>query len=172
MHNKENTSAFGAETASSQDFKPKDSLHSNPLVALNFENRWESSWDASLQNLVVECSFDFDMISSRLNKLHQTTAFNPDVCRRRWGEIHKQRKQGKNGKESDKEKMDRIIRLSAPPTEDDRKTISVRELEEALPVTRTKRDFLDPNVKEFDKKTDTTIMGEDVQPSGKFKIRT
>jgi len=165
QYNKENIPSVHMTSSHLQDEKP------NPLLALAMENKWETSWDDTLKGLVIECAFDFNSISSRMNQAFQTSAFTPDLCQKHWTDLHKQRKQKKTTattEETDQEKMNRIMKLSAPPVEGARKRMTLQELEESLPKTRNKTDFLDPTtLREFDRETDTTITGEKIKPSGK-----
>ena len=161
MSNKENT------FESNIDFSPATEK-SNPFLSLLSNNEWESPWDQSLKSLVIECSFDFSKISSSMNQMYKTTAFSQKTCQKRWSMLHKQRKQKKIPQESNKEKTERIMKISAPSGSGQRMTL--QELSESLPVTRTKKDFLDPTFKEFDKETDQIITGETITPSGNFFI--
>ncbi len=169
QYNKENIQGFSMTSSNQQDDKP------NPLLALAMENKWETSWDDTLKGLVIECAFDFPSISSRMNQAFQTSAFTPDICQKHWTDLHKQRKQKKTtnatNEETDQDKMNRIMKLSAPPVEGARKRMTLQELEESLPKTRNKTDFLDPTtIREFDREIDTTITGEKIKPSGKTLI--
>jgi len=146
-----------------------DNSPTNPLLGVNFYNKWESSWDQTLQNLFQRYTNDFDVIASNMNLSFQTSAFTAQNCQNRWAELRQ--KDSSEQDSSTREKIDRLMKLSAPPYEDPRKKMTLQELEETLPATRKNKDFLDPSFLEFDKGVDETITGEKIKPSGKQRSR-
>ena len=115
-----------------------------------------------------------ELVPDALVNTRKLLKISPEICQEQWTLLHQRRKiqlkelapSSDDISRQKAEKFNHLMKCLASG-EDPRKNLSLDELIETLPPTRTNKDFLQVSIEELQTVTVTGLTGELIKPSGK-----